>query len=111
MPLPGVILGLPWLASVIGSLFTAFIGWLAIYMTKRVAIMLAVIAAFVSLTVALIAVIEGLVAGFTYAFPVAANFGFLIPADLSALLAAYFTARLAHWVYGWNVRIVQTRLF
>jgi len=111
MALPGVLLGLPWLASVLGSLFTAVVGWLAIYMTKRIAILAAVLIALTTLTVAFIAIIESAVSGFTYAFPFAVNFGFLIPADLQPLAVAYFTARLAHWVYSWNARIVQLRLF
>lgn len=111
MPLPGVLLGLPWLASVLGSLFTAIVAWLAVYVTKRIAIAIAIIAALTVLTVAFVAIIEAAVGAFTYTFPIAANFGFLLPGDLPVLIAAYATARVAYWVYSWNARIVQLRLF
>lgn len=105
-----VLLGLPWLASVLGSLFTGVVGWLSLYLTKRLAIIIAAIAALASLTGAFVLAIEGSVAAFTYSFPIAANFGFLLPPDLPVLIAAYASARVVHWVYSWNIKIVQLRL-
>jgi len=110
MPLPGVLLGLPWLAGVLVSAFTATVTWLAQFVTKRIAIIAAIVAAFLTLTAAFVAVLEGIASGFSYVFPVAANFGFLIPADLPLLVSAYTAARLAYWVYSWNVKLAAARL-
>lgn len=106
-----VLLGLPWLAAAIGSLFTAVVAWLATYVTKRVAIAIAVIGALISLTAAFVLAIEGIANAFTYTFPIAANVGFLVPPDLPALIAAYTSIRLLYWAYKWNIKIVQLRLF
>jgi len=106
-----VLLGLPWLAAVLGSLFTGLVSFLATYVTKRVALVLAAVAALTSLTVAFIALIEGAAAAFTYTMPSAVAIGMLVPADAPALLAAYAAAKVAFWVYAWNVKIVQMRLF
>ena len=106
-----VLLGLPWLAAVLGSLFTGLVTWLAQFITKRVAVIVAAIVALTSLTATFIGLAEAALGGLSYAFPVAANLGFMLPGDLSALAGSYAAIRLAHWVYSWNVKIVQLRLF
>lgn len=106
-----VLLGLPWLAAVLGSLFTGIVSFLATYVTKRIAIILAAIVALTALTATFIALIEAAVAAFSYSMPSAVAIGMLVPADAPLLLAAYVAARLAFWVYSWNVKIVQLRMF
>jgi divalent metal cation (Fe/Co/Zn/Cd) transporter len=106
-----VLLGLPWLAAALGSLFTATVGWLAVYVTKKVAIAIAVVAALGVLTGAFVLAIEGAASAFSYTFPIAANVGFLVPPDLPTLIAAYTAIRIVYWVYKWNIKIVQLRLF
>jgi hypothetical protein len=106
-----VLLGLPWLAAVLGSLFTGVVAWLAQYVTKRIAILVAAIAALTTLTVAFVAIVQGAIDVLSFSFPIAANFGFILPPDLSALVGSYAAIRLAHWVYSWNIKIVQLRLF
>jgi hypothetical protein len=106
-----VLLGLPWLAAVLGSLFTGVVAWLAQYVTKRIAIVVVAIAALVTLTGTFVALAEGVIGALSYSFPIAANFGFILPPDLTTLVSSYAAIRLAYWVYSWNVKIVQLRLF
>lgn len=106
-----VLLGLPWLAAALGSVFTAVVGWLAVVVTKRIAIAIAVIGALVLLTTTFVLLIEAAAGAFTYTFPIAANVGFIVPPDLPVLISAYTAARLAYWVYKWNIKIVQLRMF
>jgi len=109
--MPAVLLGLPWLASVIGSVFSGVVAFLATYVTKRIAIVVAALAILVTLTVGFIAALEALASGLTLAVPQAALVGLVVPPEFSTLLAAYITGRLLWWAYWWNVKIVQLKLF
>lgn len=106
-----VILGLPWLAAVLGSLFMTVVTFLATYVTKRIAIIVAAMLALSILTAAFIGLIEGLTSAFSYQFPGIGGLGMVIPADFPALLSAYIAARIAFWVYSWNIKIIQMKLF
>jgi len=106
-----VLLGLPWLAAVLGSLFLGTVTWLTQYVTKKIAITVVGIAAIVALTTAFVLVVQGAIDVLSFSFPIAANFGFVLPSNLSTLVGSYAAIRLAHWVYSWNVKIVQLRLF
>ena len=106
-----VLLGLPWLAAVLGSLFLGLVTWLAQYVSKKIAITIVRIAALVSLTTAFVLLVQGAIDVLAFSFPIAANFGFILPGNLSTLVGSYAAIRLAYWVYRWNIKIVQLRLF
>lgn len=105
------LIGIPWLATIFASLFTGLVAWLAQFVTKRIAIAVAAIAAVTALTAAFVLLAEAALASLTFTFPIAANFGFMLPPDLTVLISSYAAIRLAFWVYKWNVKIVQLRLF
>ena len=112
MPLP-VILGIPLLAGIIGGLFTSFFTYLAKFFTKKIAVAIAVIAVIISLTTAFIALISGMMAAISVVTPpyVSLAMSLVVPNNATACVSAIITARLAHWAYAWNVRIIQYKLF
>jgi hypothetical protein len=109
MPLP-VILGIPWLAGVVGGVFTSLFTFLAQHLTKKVAVIGAVIALVVAATTAFVLVIEGLMASIYIAFPAVGPVGLFVPSNISTCISAMVTAKVAHWAYGWNIRVIQYKL-
>ena len=109
MPVPAI-LGLPWLATAIGSLFSGLFVFFAQYLTKRVAVIAAVIALVLASTLGMIALIESLLTGITYIAPDFQYVGLILPSNFSSCLGACITARLAYWAYSWNTRIIQYKL-
>lgn len=109
MPVPAV-LGLPWLASAIGGMFSSVFGFFAAYLTKRVALIATVIALVFGATLAFLLLIQGLMSGIHVAFPSLGPVGLIVPANVPACISAMITGRIAHWAYGWNVRIFQYKL-
>lgn len=108
-----LIAGLPWLASVLGGLFVSLFTFFAQYLTKRLALILAVVLALSGLTVAFFAAIVGIINGISQVTPPQLNLalGLVYPANANLLIASCLSARLARWVYEWNVKVIQMRLF
>lgn len=106
------IVGIPWLATWLGGLFTGLVTWMGGFLTKRLAIAAATITAILSLTAAFILAIEATVAGLAQPFPAVGGWwGLIAPSNASSILGATITARLIAWAYVWNVKIFQYRLF
>lgn len=105
-----VLVGLSWLAGALGSVFVSVVGFLAAYVTKRVALTVAAVAAFGILAAAIIATLDALLAQLIGTFPIAANIGFLMPDGFSTTLGYYFSFRVAYWVYSVNWLIIRMRL-
>lgn len=112
MPLP-VLAGIPWLAGTIGGLFTAVFAWFANFLTKRFAVVAAVVAVIVGITTAFLVAINALAAGISVVVPteVAIAAGLVIPSNASACMSAYFSALVLRWAYNWNVKVIQYKLF
>jgi len=108
-----VLLGIPWLATALFTMFGSMVTFFGSYMAKRFAIMTAVVAALISLTVAFVLVLEGLISTISYATPDSFNQGMslIIPDNLSACVSVIATAMMARWVYDWKTKIVQLRMF
>ncbi len=102
-----------WLASFLGSVFSALVTFFMSYLSKRIAIVLAVISAIAALTTAFFIAIYALVSTMVAVAPafVVQAWSLLVPDNLPALVAACLTARVMRWVYDWNVRVIQFRLF
>lgn len=110
MPFP-VLLGLPWLASAIGGLLASLVSFFALYFTKKLAIIGAVLTALLVLTLAFIAAIEALLSAAQVAAPPALSSAFFVlPSNFSACMAAIISAKVLAWVYHWNKGIIQTAL-
>lgn len=111
MPVP-VLVGLPWLASLLGGFFASLFSFFATYVTKRVAIVAAAVIIIGTLTVGLFTALELLVDALTFVLP--AEFtgmaGHFVPPIAPACVTAHTTARLLRFAYDWNVRVIQYKL-
>lgn len=105
------ILGIPWLAGALGTALTGLIGFFGKYFSKKIAILAAVITAAATLTAAFLAAIEGIIAGVSYTMPTLGNWFVFVPSNFSACIGAIVSAEVIRWVYDWNIKIVQWKLF
>jgi hypothetical protein len=112
MPIPAIA-GLPWLAGLMGGLFSSLVSWFMQFVTKRLAVVAAVISGFVALTVAFLAALEGLVSVILLNSPIELTFAaqLIIPSNFTLCITTMLTARTARWVYDWNIKIIQLKLF
>jgi hypothetical protein len=110
MALP-LILGMPWLAGIVGGLFTSLFSFFAQHLTKKIAVIGAVIALVIGATTVFVLLIEGLMSSIYIAFPSVGPVGLFVPSNISTCLSAMVTAKAAHWAYGWNIRVIQYKLF
>ena len=103
---------MPILASLLGSLFFSIVSFLAKFLTKKIAILTAVVLAAVALTSAFFSFVSGLFAGIEYLMPAVIDDAlcWLLPANTKACVTAYLSARVAAYVYAWNIRILQWKL-
>ena len=102
-----------WLGSLLGSLFTGLVGAFAAYMTKRLAIVLAVVAAIAALTTGFFLALYGIASGLATVAPsfVVLAWSLFVPSNLPVLISAALTVRVMRWAYDWNVKVIQYRLF
>lgn len=112
MPFPLAIAGIPWLATVLGSLFSGLIYFFVQFMGKRFALTAAFAAGSLILFGAMFAAVFAVMTAIRVALP--PEFGLamatIVPSNVPACLGAYLTARTARWVYDWNTRVLQFRL-
>jgi len=107
-----VIVGLPWLATVLGGLFGGLVTWLGQFVTRKFALLAAALTAITTLTTAAVAALEGLIASISYAFPASGYaWNLFVPDNFSLVIGVVLSAKLIYWVYSWNIKIVQLRLF
>lgn len=101
-----------WLASFLGSIFSSVVAFFFQYMTRKLAITAAVIAAIGVLTVAFFAAVYSLISGLVVHAPdfiiVAASW--VVPDNVPALISISLTARALRWAYEWNIKALQMRL-
>lgn len=97
------------LASFIGGLLSTLIDWLAKYFTKRLAVTVAIVAAFTSLTAAMWAGLQALVSGIVVAMPseIGTVASWIAPGNLTECLAAVATAKFLRFVYDAKVRVLD----
>jgi len=100
------------LAGFIGSIFSGFIGWLSAYLGKRLAVTLAVVAAFTAATATFWAAAEALVFGLAVSVPadVVTVASWIVPPNLAVCIGALLSARLVRFAYDWNVRVLQFKV-
>ncbi len=112
MPFP-LLAGIPWLASLIGGLFSGLVAFFAQYLTKRLAVVLVAISVLTTLTAAFSAALSALMTGLLIAMPpqLSQVLGWVVPSNFTACSGAIITGHLLRWVYEWNVKIVQLKLF
>jgi len=102
---------MPLLGSLILGLFSGFAGFLAQWVTKKVALAAAAVAAFSALTVALyvaaVAAINGLIVAFPSSQGVLLGAYLAVPDNGPGVIAACLAWDAVYAVYRWNVRIVN----
>lgn len=104
--------GLPWLASIIVGITSAFVGWLFKFATKRFAIVLLAVALLSTITAAFYAAIQALLSGLTSSLPDFFNIaaGWVIPENAPVCISAVLSAHAIRWVYAWQVRIIEYKI-
>lgn len=104
--------GIPWLATILGSLFAALLSFFVKFVSKKFALTAAFVAGSLMLFGVFFAVIWGLLQTLSYVAPTEVGMAFrsIIPNNFVACTGAYLTARIARWVYDWNTRVLQFRL-
>ena len=105
------LLGIPWLATAIGTFLTATIGFFASFLTRRLAIIAAVITVVISITTAFIAALEGLISGISYVAPDLSGVFAILPGNFSVCVSAIITTKMLAWAYSWNITLAQMKLF
>lgn len=102
-----------WLATVLGSLFTGLVQFFMNYMTKKIAIVLAVVAAIASLTIGFFTWVLALVTGLLVVVPseVSVAISWVVPTNAYFCFSLILTAHTIRWVYEWNIKVIQFRLF
>lgn len=102
---------MPLLAAFIGTIFSSVASFFATYLSKRVAISLAVIAVLVAVTAAFVTAIQALIAGVMVAAPaeVAIAAGWFLPSNTDECIAAIGSAHALRWAYDWNTRLPLLR--
>ncbi|WP_027330241.1 DUF5455 family protein [Marinimicrobium agarilyticum] len=111
MPLP-LAGGIPWLAGVLGSLMFSVVQLFAKYLTKRLALVAAAVVLTLGLTASFLLAIEGMINAVAPAVPdyFATAASWVVPDQTPAIVSAVVAARLARWVYEWNVKVIQWKL-
>lgn len=111
MALP-VLAGIPWLATILGSLFAGLLQFFTTYLTKKLALTAAFVTASLALFAIFFAVCWSAMQGIVYASPPELSYAlrFIIPSNAPACLGAMLTVNVARWVYDWNTRVIQFRL-
>lgn len=112
MALP-MLAGIPWLASVLGALFGGLVSFFGKYLTRRLAMVTAAVAAIGALSATFFAALNTLIGSLTLAVPapLAGFLGHVIPSNLALTMSVLFSAHVARWAYEWNVKVVQLKLF
>ena len=100
------------LGTLLTSLFTSVFTFFMQYMTKRFALLLAVVASIGSLTITFFIAFSSLVQALAYSAPspIVQAFGLAVPDNAVLCLSTVFTAHVMRWVYEWNVKVIQMRL-
>jgi len=111
MPIP-VLLGLPWLASVVGGFIALTVSFFAQYFTKKLLMVGIAVGAAVVFTVAFISGLESLLASFYASAPAELTHAvtLFMPSNGPACVVAIITAHIIKWGYGWSVKILDWKV-
>lgn len=103
---------MPILASYLGTLIFGVAGWLGTWLTKRIAILIAVIGMVVTLTAGIIFSLESAISVLSQAIPnnILIGASWVWPSNANVCIAAIGSAKIAKWVYEWNIKIIQYKL-
>ena len=102
-----------WLATFLGSLFSSLVAFFFTYMTKRLAIVVAVVIAIASVTLVFFAAVAALMNAIVAASPpfFSTAVSLVVPDNFPLIVSTVLSAHVLRWVYVWNVKVIQYRLF
>jgi hypothetical protein len=105
------LLGIPWLAGIIGGAVSGLFGWGLQFATKRVAVTVIAVSALVALTTAMFAALEAATNQLALAIPpeLSAATGLLLPSNITICITAIGTAHAVRFAYEWNVRLLELK--
>ena len=108
MPVP-VIVGLGWLGTILFGALSGAIGFLAQYITKKLAITIVIVGIFITATASMVLAIEAVVNAISVAAPsfLTAMAGLFIPPNYSTCIGVCISARLIRWIYDQNMKILE----
>lgn len=103
---------MPLLAGYLGTMLFGIASWLGAFLTKRIAILVAIISMVTALTAAFVVLIETAISALSVSMPPYLLIGasWVWPANANACIAAIISAYVARWVYEWNIKIIQYKL-
>lgn len=102
-----VLVGIPWLAGVLGGAFAAIVAWLAKFLTEKIAVKVA-IAIFFTASITLLSVgLNTLSNSVTEVFPAEylGYMGLVLPTGAEISVTTILAAKLLRWVFDWKVKI------
>lgn len=93
------------LATWIGSLFAGVAGYLAAFVSKRLAVRVLVLTVMVTLTAGLYQTLSTAMASLAVSVPqwVIIGASWVLPSNLTTVISVVVGARLARWVYDWQI--------
>lgn len=103
------LLRLPALAAFFGSIFAQIVAFFVQWFTVKTATQLGIVAAVVSLTVGLFAVIKTLMVGIAIIAPpmFIQAMSLIIPSNLPVCFSAIVSAHIVRWVWIWQVHFIE----
>jgi len=102
---------MPLLAGLVKALFAILMGWLGRYVTKRMALALAVSALFVTMTGALVVSLSAASSALLVAMPsfIGKAACWFWPSNGNQCISAMMAASAVRWAYDINVTVVQMK--
>ena len=98
-------LGLPWLAGAILSVVQWFVSFLTDYLSKRLSVAIATIAAFLALTTAFVVGAKALISGISYSIPGwLATGAFMVPENTAVCFGVMMGVKISRWIYDFQYR-------
>ena len=103
---------MPLLASLVLKLFTAILAFFGAYLTKQIAMRLALLTLFIALTGSMVIALKALISSIAVTIPAEVQAAsFILPSNTSTCIAAYWSARVLRWVYDSKLYMASARLF
>lgn len=111
--MPAPLAGIPWLLGGISAVLVGVIGHLSRDTLKKLVIIAKVVAGLVVFIAALFSALSAIADGLSIISPpgLAQAASMVVPDNLLLIVSTLVSARIVRWVYEWNVKILQFRLF
>ncbi len=94
-----------WIGNLLVTLITQALAFFGINLAKKTVFALAALSAMLALTAAFVVASKALLMGAIAVLPAWAHTGaaMIVPPNLSAVIGAYFGARVGRWIYDYHM--------